>query len=69
MSETFSQLGIAVLMPVSVILLAAFVAGFIQNGFIFSTETITPKLSKLSPLKGLKRLFSSARWWSSSRAC
>ena len=58
MSETFSQLGIAVLMPVSVILLAAFVAGFIQNGFIFSTETITPKLSKLSPLKGLKRLFS-----------
>ncbi len=58
MSETFSQLGMAVLMPVTVILLAAFVAGFIQNGFIFSTETITPKLSKLSLVKGLKRLFS-----------
>jgi flagellar biosynthetic protein FlhB len=58
MFETFGQLGSAFLMPVSVVLLAAFVAGFIQNGFVFSTETITPKLSKLSLLKGLKRLFS-----------
>jgi len=58
MFETFGQLGLAFLMPVSVILLAAFIAGFIQNGFIFSTETITPKLSKLSLAKGLKRLFS-----------
>ncbi|MCK5526400.1 MAG: flagellar biosynthesis protein FlhB, partial [Candidatus Latescibacteria bacterium] len=58
MFETFGQLGLAILMPVCVILLAAFVAGVIQNGFIFSTETITPKLSKLSLAKGLKRLFS-----------
>ncbi len=58
MAETFGQLGMAVVMPVAVILLAAFIAGFIQNGFIFSTETITPKLSKLSLVKGLKRLFS-----------
>ena len=58
MLETFGRIGLAMLMPVSVLLLAAFVAGFIQNGFIFSTETITPKLSKLSLLKGLKRLFS-----------
>ena len=39
MSETFGQLGLAFLMPVSVVLLAAFIAGIIQNGFIFSTET------------------------------
>ena len=58
MSETFGQLGLAFLMPVSVVVLAAFISGFIQNGFIFSTETITPKLSKLSLAKGLKRLFS-----------
>jgi flagellar biosynthetic protein FlhB len=58
MFETFGQLGLAFLMPVSVILLAAFIAGIIQNGFVFSTETITPKLSKLSLAKGLKRLFS-----------
>ncbi len=58
MFETFGQLGLAFLMPVSVILLAAFIAGIIQNGFVFSTETLTPKLSKLSLAKGLKRLFS-----------
>ena len=58
MYETFGQLGIALLAPVSVVLLAAFIAGIIQNGFIFSTETIVPKLSKLSLAKGLKRLFS-----------
>ena len=59
MFETFGQLGLAVLMPVSVVLLAAFIAGIIQNGLIFSTESLMPKLSKLSLLKGLKRLFSS----------
>jgi flagellar biosynthetic protein FlhB len=58
MFETFGQLGLAVLMPVAVVVLAAFVAGFIQNGFMFSTEPIKPKLSKLSLAKGLKRLFS-----------
>ncbi len=58
MFETFGQLGMALLMPVIVILMAAFISGIIQNGFIFSTDTITPKLSKLSLLKGLKRLFS-----------
>ena len=57
--ETMGQLGLAVLAPVIVMVLAAFIAGFIQNGLVFSTETITPKLEKLSLLKGLKRLFSS----------
>ena len=56
--ETMGQLGLAVLAPVIVVMLAAFIAGFIQNGLVFSTETITPKLSKLSLAKGLKRLFS-----------
>ena len=57
--ETLANLGLAVVMPVAVVMLAAFTAGFIQNGLIFSTDTITPKLSKLSLAKGLKRLFSS----------
>jgi flagellar biosynthetic protein FlhB len=59
LSETFANLGLALLMPTVVIVLAAFTSGFIQNGLIFSTETIKPKLSKLSLSKGLKRLFSS----------
>ncbi len=57
--ETFTNIGLAVMMPVAVILLAAFTAGIIQNGLMFSTEAVTPKLSKLSLAKGLKRLFSS----------
>ncbi len=57
--ETMGQLGLVVLAPVIVMLLAAFIAGIIQNGLMFSAETITPKLEKLSLLKGLKRLFSS----------
>jgi flagellar biosynthetic protein FlhB len=29
-----------------------------QNGFLLTSETLTPKLSKLNPFSGLKRLFS-----------
>lgn len=35
-----------------------FFGAIIQTGPIFSTEPIKPKLSKISPLKGLKKLFS-----------
>jgi len=46
----------------SPILLVAMLCGFLGNvfqvGLIFSTESITPKLSKISPLQGFKRLFS-----------
>lgn len=34
------------------------VVNLLQVGFLFTTKTITPKLSKISPLKGLKRMFS-----------
>ena len=41
------------------IVLAALISGFIQNGVVFSVESLKPKLEKLSLAKGLKRLFSS----------
>lgn len=48
-----------VLAPVMVIaLIAAVAANFIQFGFLFSTEPIQPKLEKLNPIKGFKRIFS-----------
>ncbi|MFQ5774568.1 MAG: flagellar biosynthesis protein FlhB [Kiloniellaceae bacterium] len=56
--ETVGQVGLAVLLPAAVILLAALLAGIIQNGLVFSAEPIVPKLSKLSLAKGVKRLFS-----------
>ncbi len=44
------------------LLLAVFIAGFLANvlqvGFMFSWEAVQPKLSKIDPFKGLKRLFS-----------
>lgn len=39
-------------------LIAGIAANYIQFGFLFSAETIKPKLEKLDPIKGLKRIFS-----------
>jgi flagellar biosynthetic protein FlhB len=50
---------ITILAPVMGALILAGVFGNVsQNGFLLTTETLTPKLSKLNPLSGLKRLFS-----------
>ncbi|MDX1975847.1 MAG: flagellar biosynthesis protein FlhB [Rickettsiales bacterium] len=53
----FGSIGIIIL-PLIATIVAALAAGFLQHGMIFSSEPITPKLSKLSPLEGVKRLFS-----------
>lgn len=44
--------------PLALALAAAIGAGYLQFGLVFSAESITPKLDKISPLAGLKRLFS-----------
>ncbi|KRG13467.1 flagellar biosynthesis protein FlhB [Virgibacillus soli] len=45
--------------PVFLIALVAGVASnLLQVGFMFSTESIQPKLEKLDPIKGFKRIFS-----------
>ena len=47
------------MMPLMLLLIVmALGAGVLQNGVVFSAETIKPKLSKLSLVKGMKRLFS-----------
>jgi len=57
-----NRLGLEVLaataIPILLVMLAALGANLIQHRFVFSTEAIAPKLSKISPLAGLKRLFS-----------
>ena len=44
------------------LMIAVFIAGIlshiIQFGFLFSGEALTPKLSKLDPLKGMKKIIS-----------
>ena len=57
--QLMTGLGWALALPATVVVFAALAAGFLQSGFIFSVEPITPKLEKISLLKGIKRLFSS----------
>jgi flagellar biosynthetic protein FlhB len=46
------------LLPMLVVMVAAAAANFLQIGLLFSAEQLKPKLEKISPLKGAKRLFS-----------
>ncbi len=44
--------------PFLIFIVAVFASSFIQNNFVFSFEPVVPKLEKISPMKGLSRLFS-----------
>jgi len=48
----------AISLPFLVFIVAALAGNVVQHGLLFQTETMTPKLSKISPLAGFKRLFS-----------
>ena len=58
----FEKLGLemlaAIAVPFLLLLLAAIAGNMIQHQMVWSYESLTPKLSKISPLAGLKRLFS-----------
>lgn len=45
-------------LPLIFLMAAAFIGPFAQIGPLFSGETIKPDISKISPFKGFKRLFS-----------
>jgi flagellar biosynthetic protein FlhB len=47
-----------VAVPFLLLMLAALAGNVIQHRMVWSTETMTPKLSKISPMSGLKRQFS-----------
>src|SRR3569623_1978074 len=58
----FRQIGFEMLAAVGVpfllLMLAALAGNLVQHRLGWSTEALSPKLSKVSPLAGLKRLFS-----------
>src|SRR5262245_66689295 len=62
MTHVLSKMAILILtamaMPLVFFVGAAIFGNIVQNGRIYSTEPITPKLSKISPMAGFKRLFS-----------
>lgn len=41
-----------------ILIIFALIGGFVQNGIIFSSKSMEPKLSKISLLKGFGRIFS-----------
>ena len=47
------------ILPMLALLIMAVFGNLVQHKFVFSTEPIKPKLSKVSPASGFKRLFSS----------
>ena len=47
-----------VLIPLAVLMLCGILANLVQHRMVWSMDPITPKLSKISPIGGFKRLFS-----------
>lgn len=56
--DALSDVGMAVAPVAALFIVAAFAAGVIQNGFLFSAESIKPTPDKISPIAGVKRMFS-----------
>jgi flagellar biosynthetic protein FlhB len=44
--------------PVAILIIAIYFSSIIQHPIVFSPDSFMPKLERISPLKGLKRLFS-----------
>ncbi len=44
-----------------ILLIAALVVNYVQVGFIFAKKALSPKFEKISPAKGIKRLFSTTK--------
>ena len=59
--QAVSQLAILVLPILGVFLLVGLASNIIQIGFVLSAEPITPKWSKIDPIKGFKNKFFSLR--------
>src|SRR5262249_42118072 len=53
-----SEMLAAVAIPFLMLMLAALAGNIIQHRLVWSLETLTPKLSRISPAAGLKRIFS-----------
>ncbi len=57
-AQTLRTVGWLLFLPLLAFVFAALASSLVQNGLLFSFEKLKPELSKLSLLKGVKRLFS-----------
>lgn len=58
LSESFWQVMAILILPLILLIIAAFLAPFLQIGPLFAPAIIKPDFSKVSPMAGFKRLFS-----------
>lgn len=58
MIDLAGSVGVLLILPCVVMVAAALAPGLLQTGFLVSAESLKPKLDKISPLGGFKRLFS-----------
>ncbi len=58
----FEKIGLeliaAIALPILFLMLAALAGNMVQHKMVWSTKTLAPKVSKISPAAGLKRMFS-----------
>mgnify|MGYP006266404851 FL=1 len=57
MTDVFGEMALVLLLPLLLLSVAGLASSLVQNGLIFSAEQMKPKLDKLSPIKGFKRIF------------
>lgn len=57
-TDLILEVAAILLLPMAVFMFLAIFAGASQTGLNFATKPIEPELNKLSPMKGLQRLFS-----------
>lgn len=53
-----SDVAFIMIVPVLLLLVAAFASTMVQNGLVVAVDRIQPKLERASPMAGMKRLFS-----------
>ncbi len=58
LGQLVRELGVVLLLPALAIFVIAIAASVLQVGPLFSPKKLQPKLNKISPLAGFKRLFS-----------
>ena len=59
LSKMLVEVATLLMVPLGVFVVLAIISGVAQTGFNVSAKPMEPELSKISPLKGLKRQFSS----------
>jgi len=52
------DVGFLLFIPLAIAIVGVLLSSFIQNGIIYAPEAIVPDFSKISPMKGFKRIFS-----------